>query len=69
MPTAASLREQLHEDWITHNRRTLLPGLHALVVHRVAVWCRSQPAPVRVPLAIVCRLLNNLLIRNVYGVE
>lgn len=69
MSDGLGLRQQLREDWLTHSRRTLLPGLHALVVHRFAVWARSQRPPVRQVVAAVCRILNNLLIRNVYGME
>lgn len=69
MTTGLTLGQQVREDWVTHSRRTLLPGLHAVVVHRVGVWARQQPLPVRLPLMIVYRVLNNLLVRNVYGVE
>lgn len=69
MTTGLTLGQQVREDWVTHSRRTLLPGLHAVVVHRLGVWAGGQPLPVRLPVMIVFRVLNNLLIRNVYGVE
>lgn len=69
MDLAQTLGQQIREDWTTHNRRTLAPGLHALVVHRIGAWARQQPAPVRQLAGLLHKLLNNLLIRNVYGME
>lgn len=64
-----SLRGQVGEDWRTHRRRALSPGFHALLVHRVSVWGRSQPRPVRRIVRILTGVVNAALIRNVYGME
>ncbi|WP_219414384.1 serine O-acetyltransferase [Pseudonocardia nigra] len=45
-----------------------MPGLHALVVHRIGAWRRRQPAPVRIPVGLVYWVLKTL-IRNLYGTE
>lgn len=69
MHTCLSLREQIREDCETHSRNFLMPGLHALVLQRVAVWGRHQPFPVRKVVALGYRLVNTVLVRNVYGLE
>lgn len=69
MDEPLSLRQQVREDWQTHNRRALAPGLHALVVHRLGAWARAQPPPTRQAAGLLYKVLNNLLIRNVYGME
>lgn len=69
MSTGLSLSQQLREDFETHSRRRLMPGLHALVVHRIGVWRLSQPVPVRVVVGVVYKLVNAVIIRNLYGIE
>lgn len=64
-----SLRAQLREDWERHGRSLLMPGLHALALHRVGVWARRQPWPVRQAVGALYGLLNATLARNVYGIE
>jgi serine O-acetyltransferase len=64
-----TLAELLREDWETHGRSFAMPGLHALVLHRLAVWGSRQPPPARILVRAVVGVLNLLLIRNVYGVE
>lgn len=59
----------LAEDWRTHHRRFMLPGLHAVAVHRLGVWARSQPWPVRKVVGVVYGLLNTVVIRGIYGTE
>lgn len=69
MSSFEALREQVQEDWRTHRRRAMSPGFHALLVHRVSVWGRSQPRPVRRVVRILSGWVNTALIRNVYGME
>lgn len=64
-----SLLAQVREDWVTHNRRTMLPGFQAVAVHRLGTWGHGQPPPVRQLVRLLYKVLNNLLIRNVYGIE
>lgn len=63
------LRELVREDWETHSRSLLMPGLHALVVHRLGVWGHQQPWPVRKVVKLVYGVINFLVVRNLYGVE
>lgn len=63
------LVQLIKEDWIAHHRRALLPGFHAMVVHRIGVWARQQPWVVRKPLGLFYEVVNTVLIRGVYGVE
>lgn len=63
------LRELIKEDWVRHSRNPLLPGLHALVLHRIAVWAAHQPQPLRGVVTAVYAALNQALVRNVYGIE
>ncbi len=63
-----SLPKQLGEDWKTHNRSWSKAGLHALAVHRLGTWGKGLPAPARVAVRIVHRVLRTL-IRNLYGTE
>jgi len=67
--TSAPLRVILKEDWETGFRSWGRPGLHALVLYRVARWATARQHPLRLPLLFVCRVLNVALIRNVYGME
>src|SRR5262245_25607564 len=70
--STASLWTLVREDWRTHRRsRTSLlePGLHALFVYRIGHWRRRLPRLLRLPVTIWYRLTNDLLIRNVYGME
>ena len=63
------LRALLREDWERHDRSFLMPGLHALWVHRIGVWAGRQPTPVRLVVSALYGVVNKVLIRNVYGVE
>ncbi len=63
------LKEQLIEDWVTHDRRVMAPGLHVVAVHRVGVWARAQSFPVRKVVGLLYELLNVVLVRGYYGVE
>ena len=64
-----TLREILREDWLTHRRSLLMPGLHALVLHRISVWSSRQSRPVRQLVRAVAGTLNIVLVQNVYGIE
>ena len=61
--------ELIKEDWITHDRRTMLPGFHAVAIYRIGVWARQQPWVLRKPVGLFYELINTVLIRGVYGVE
>jgi serine O-acetyltransferase len=63
------LHTMIREDWETSNRCWGHPGLHAIIVYRFGRWARSQPWPARFFFEVLHRLLNVLLIRNVYGTE
>lgn len=65
---AGPLRQVVAEDFATHRRRVLDPGFHAIAVHRLGVWRKRQPAPVRKLVGLLYKLLNEGLVRNVYGV-
>ncbi|GAA4974279.1 serine acetyltransferase [Kineococcus glutinatus] len=67
--TTAPLLRLLREDYETHYRDLTRPGLHALWVHRVGHWGLTRTGAARTGVKVVHRLLNNLLIRGVYGTE
>lgn len=64
-----TLLQLLREDWATHDRSFSMPGLHALVVHRLSVWGGRPGSPVRFLIRAVAGVVNLWWIRNVYGVE
>ncbi|CCG01386.1 serine O-acetyltransferase [Blastococcus saxobsidens] len=67
-PTPSTLH-LVREDWLTHNRKLTAPGVHALVVHRLQVSLAQRTGlPARVG-RLALHAVNNLLIRNVYGME
>lgn len=67
--TRASLPAMWREDFNNHYHSLVHPGLHALWVHRLGHWGRFQPDPLRRVVKLVHRLVNRLLIQNVYGAE
>ena len=67
--TQAPLPVMLREDFRNHYSSWVHPGLHALVVHRIGHWGRFQPDPLRQVVKVVHRLLNRLVVQNVYGAE
>jgi len=67
--STAPLRELLAEDFRLHYRSLVHPGLHALVIYRIGHWALSQPKAVRMPVKILHRVINRLLIQNLYGTE
>lgn len=65
-PLRVLLREDLRTGWGAWGR----PGVQALLVYRLGHWARSGPAdPRRLLARLVHRVLNTVLIRNVYGME
>jgi serine O-acetyltransferase len=59
----------LREDWETHDRAWLRPGLRVLAVHRFGNWRMGvRSAPGRVFLGVVYRWLNRRM-RDRYGIE
>ncbi|CAO5181103.1 Serine acetyltransferase [Frankia sp. AiPs1] len=68
-PSELGLREILREDYHRHYGSLTHPGLHVLAVYRFGQWRLSRRGPVRAVAAVLYKLLNNLVIRNVYGVE
>lgn len=67
--TTGPLWSLLREDFEHHYRSLVHPGLHALWVHRLGHWGLFQPVTVRRAVKVVHRLVNRLLIQNVYGAE
>jgi serine O-acetyltransferase len=67
--STAPLWTLVREDFERHSRSLVHPGLHALLVHRVGHWGLSQPAPVRRAVKVAHRLVNRLVIQNLYGTE
>ena len=63
-----SLWEQLHEDWVRHDRSWTHPGFQALAVYRYGVWLDRLPRGVRL-LAVWLYEFAFLIVRNLYGIE
>ncbi|MCI3924306.1 hypothetical protein MO973_29195 [Paenibacillus sp. TRM 82003] len=61
---------QLKED-VAVNGGLLTPGTHAVVVHRLGAWARSDAAPAwaRGTLGRKLGTLGHVVVRNVYGIE
>ncbi len=66
---ALSLPELLREDFRTHGGAWISPTLHALVVYRIGHWALSQPQPIRRLISAPIKLLNRLVILNIYGTD
>ncbi|MGF1491801.1 MAG: serine O-acetyltransferase [Microcoleaceae cyanobacterium] len=63
------LWQQIHEDWVTHDRDWTLPGFRAVAVHRFGVWRMGvEPKLLRAPFSILYRFLYRH-VRNTYGIE
>lgn len=67
--STAPLRELLVEDFHRHDKSWWYAGLHALWVYRIGHWGLSQPRPVRILVKIAHRLVNRLIVQNLYGIE
>lgn len=65
----APLRVLLAEDFVAHSRAIWHPGLHALWVYRIGHWGLGQQRPVRLLIKVLHRLVNRLIIQNLYGTE
>lgn len=69
MAAEPGLRQLLAEDFRVHYRNPTHPGFHALAVHRIGVWARELPQPLKFVVVLWYRIVNNLIIRNLYGIE
>ena len=59
----------MREDWVAHDRKLSVPGLHAVLVQRLGAWRLTMPrGPIRYGIALV-HLVLHVLVRNVYGIE
>lgn len=67
--STAPLRVLLVEDFQRHDTSWVHPGLHALWVHRIGHWGLSRPRLVRTTVKVLHRLVNRLVIQNLYGTE
>lgn len=64
-----SLIQQVHEDYIAHDRRWSVPGFQAVALHRFGCWQQKIKRKIfRAPLTAVSRTLF-VFVRNVYGIE
>ena len=66
--TLRGLVQLIREDYWTHNSELSRPGFHAIATHRIGVWLRHMPRPVRAVLGPVHRLMY-VWVRNLYGIE
>lgn len=64
-----TLRQLVHEDWVTNGRSFTKPGVHALVLHRVSTALAARPGPLARLGHRACHVLNVLVVRNLYGME
>lgn len=64
-----TLRQLLREDWETHGRSATMPGLHALIVHRLQVAVAGRRGFSGKLFRRALDTVNLLVIRNVYGIE
>ena len=63
------LLKLMREDYETHDRDWSLPGLHAVLLHRVGAWRLGLPGGLpRKSVSLVYRVLQ-ALVRNFYGIE
>jgi serine O-acetyltransferase len=69
LPPGMSLWALLKEDYETHRRSLSMPGFHGLALYRVMIWGNRRRSPAIRVLLKVCRILNNVVVRNVYGLE
>ena len=59
----------MREDWERHDRDATRAGLHALLLHRYAVWRLGLPPGPRRKALSAARHLLWTFVRNVYGIE
>ncbi|WP_432495562.1 LbetaH domain-containing protein [Kineococcus auxinigenes] len=63
------LLAQLRED-VAVNGGALRPGTHAVVVHRLGAWARSEALPAWArPVGRKLGSLGHVVVRNLYGIE
>ncbi len=63
------LREILKEDLRRHYSSLAHPGFHVLAVYRIGQWRLGLRGPLRSAVTVFYKVVNNLVIRNLYGVE
>ncbi|SNQ51615.1 Serine acetyltransferase [Frankia canadensis] len=63
------LGEIIREDFRRHYSSFAHPGLHVLAVYRLGRWRLTRRGPLRTIATVVYKVVNNLVIRNLYGVE
>ncbi|WP_369137167.1 serine O-acetyltransferase [Modestobacter versicolor] len=67
--STAPLRVLLVEDFHRHDDSWVHPGLHALWVYRFGHWGLDRPPLVRAAVKVLHRLVNRLVVQNLYGTE
>jgi serine O-acetyltransferase len=61
--------DQIHQDWIAHDREWSRPGFRAVAVHRLGVWrMQIQPRWLRLPFSFLYGQMFRY-VRNHYGIE
>jgi O-antigen/teichoic acid export membrane protein/serine acetyltransferase len=63
-----SLLRLIWEDRIAHAREIMLPGFHAIVLHRCGVWAETLPSPLRQFLLFFYEI-GYVFIRNIYKIN
>lgn len=67
--SSAGLRTLLREDRDRHYGSLTHPGFHVLLVYRLARWSMATGGPAGRVVGLLCKAVNNLVIRNLYGAE
>lgn len=67
--SSAPLLQLIREDFQRHGRAFTHAGFHALLVYRIGHWRLTQPSWIRIPLTVAYKIVFNLLMRNIYGIE
>ena len=68
-PGELSLREQVREDWVAHERAWANPGFRVIAIHRFGNWrMRIRHKALRVPFSLLYRWLERRCIRH-WGIE
>ncbi len=67
--STAPLHVLVREDFQRHGRSLVHPGMHAMLVYRVGHWGLGQRPALRLAVKIAHRLVNRLIIQNLYGME
>jgi len=67
--SSAGLATLLREDRGRHYGSLTHPGFHVLTVYRLTRWSMATGGPAGRVVGLLCKVTNNLLIRNLYGAE